>query len=202
MKTRSLFAALCGALALLAAGSSRAAPVTLAFSSTGTAVHEYFVDDPNISALAQIQGRSGNWVVERGIEQWVTVASIWEASGPAVPECCTAEAHDFVFNLTVAGITQALTARVQAREVANDQYQFDTLATPGLLFDLGDIGLLSVRLVTGAGQIRANQPFYEAGLMYATAQFVEPPLAVPLPGTLVLALPALLLLALQRRGRG
>jgi hypothetical protein len=192
-------AALCGALALLSTATSRAAPVTLAFSSSSTAVHEYFALDPAISALAQVRGRSGSWAVDTVGETRVTLASLWLASGPAVPECCTAEAHDFVFDLTVAGVTQALTARVQAMEVANDQYQFDLLAAPDWLFDLGGIGTLRLRLVTGAGQMPANQPFYESGYLYAMAQWVDTPHAVPLPGTLALVLPGLVALGLCRR---
>lgn len=192
---------LCACLALLAAGASRAEPVTLAFSSTGTAVHEYFVDDPVISALAQIRGTSGSWALDRDTARTVTVAGLWLGTGAAVPECCATEAHDFVFDLTVGGITQALTARVQAREISNDQYQFDILATPEVLFDLGGLGVLSLQLATGAGQIGYGQPLYESGTVRAVAQFVDRPSAVPLPGTLALVLAALPLLALQRRGR-
>jgi hypothetical protein len=195
-------AALCGSLALLATAGGQAAPVAVAFSAGSSAVHEYFVADPTISAQAQVQGYEGSWNLDTGVAKRVTVGGVWLGTGPAVPGCCAAEAHDLVFDLTVGGITQAMTARVQATEISNDQYQFDFLTTPSLLFDLSGSGAgwLSVRLSTNPIQLLANTGLYEAVTLFAMAEFVDAPQGVPLPGTLVLVLLGLTALGCSRRG--
>jgi len=186
-------------LLLVAAATARAEVVTLNHSSTTTARHEYFLTDPVVSAEAQVVGSSGSWALQRGVSQGLNIADLRLGTGPAVETCCYAEVHDFVFGLTVGGITQQITAAVKATEIANDQYQFDVLDRPGVVFDLGSLGLLTVDVRSFALQMRANIPLYHVTYVFADVLLSERPQAVPLPATLALAALGLVLLSVQRQ---
>ncbi len=192
---------LASSLLALAAATAHAEPVTLGYSSTSTARHELFVDDPVVTAEVQIRGSSGSWSLQRGVSKRVTLADVFLSTGPAVAACCQAEVHDFVFGLKVAGITQQMTAAVRMTEIANDQYQFDMLDRPEVFFDLGSLGVLSVDVWSFAFQLRANNPFYNASYVFADVRLSERLQAVPLPATLALASLGLVMLNLQRTRR-
>ena len=183
-----------------AAGVCSAGPVVLNYAITAAPLQEYFVDDPVVSGTIGFEAASGSWSLMRDEPTTVLTTRMLSGTGPAVVGCCQTDVHDFILDFTVAGLTRQITARVQMREISNNQYQVDLLDTPAAEFDLGAIGTLTLDLISYAFQPQANTPNYPSFTMRATALLGDPAQAVPLPGSLpLMALGLAGVLALRRR---
>jgi len=191
-----------GFTGLWLAAACQAAPVTLAWSASSTAVHEYFVSDPTIAAWVQLAGGSGSWALEPGTAANVSLGEWIVGTGAPVPECCATEVFDFQQQVTVAGVTATLTTRAQAKEIANNQYQFNLLDSPETLFDLGAMGVLHLSVQPAAFQALANSPFGGGGPHGLVARLEVPTAGVPEPTSLALAVLALAVAAQGTRRQG
>lgn len=188
------------------AGPLNAAPVTLSYASTGSAVHTFFEGQP-LESKVQLTARSGSLTLEPdAAPAWFELADVYVGTGAADPGSGTSEKAELDFQVTIQGVTKDATVVVQLTEILNDQYQFSVLDSPTLRFDLGGLGLLTLDFYTYSNQWPANDPFdpspfsrhtYLPGLASITGTSV----AVPTPGSLALAMPALALLAASRRRR-
>jgi hypothetical protein len=186
--TNALAFALRGAvplmLATLATMPAQAAPVLLNVSNSGSPSQSYFGSPPDPWATVAIEASSEAWSLVSGVAKQVRYGWTSNETGPT-GGCCTAQTRSFAFGLSVAGVTQQISVDIQAMQVNNDQFQFDTLDRPDVFLDLGSIGRLRLDFLPSASQMPANLGGGVA--LFARATLTAPAQAVPVAGSLWLA---------------
>ena len=183
-------------LAALATLQAQAAPVVLNVSNAGAATQTYFGSAPQPWASVAIESSTETWSLNPGVAQRVRYGWTFNLTGPS-GGCCTAQTRSFAFGLTIAGVTQQISVDIQAMQVNNGQFQFDTLDRPDVVFDLGSTGLLRLDFLPTANQMLADLGGGVA--LLARAQLTAPVQAVPVPGSLWLAGLGLALMAVPSR---
>lgn len=171
-------------LAALATMPAQAAPVLLNVSNSGSPSQSYFGSPPDPWATVGIEASSEAWSLVSGVARQVRYGWTFNETGPT-GGCCTAQTRSFAFGLSVAGVTQQISIDIQAMQVNNDQFQFDTLDRPDVFFDLGNIGQLRLDFLPSANQMLANLGGGVA--LFARATLTAPAQAVSVPGSLWLA---------------
>lgn len=183
-------------LATLATMQAQAAPVVLNVSNAGSPTQTYFGSAPQPWAKVAIEASTEAWSLNPGVAQRVRYGWTFNETGPT-GGCCTAQTRSFAFDLTIAGVTQQVSVDIQAMQVNNDQFQFDTLDRPDVFFDLGNVGRLRLDFLPSASQMLANLGGGVA--LFARAELTAPVQAVPVPGSLWLAGLGLALMAVPAR---
>ena len=183
-------------LASLAVMQAQAAPVLLTVSNSGSPTQTYFGSPPQPWATTAIEASSEEWSLDPGVAKRVRYGWTSHTTGPT-GGCCTAQTRSFAFGLTIAGVTQQISVDIQAMQVNNGQFQFDTLDRPDVVFDLGSTGLLRLDFLPTANQMLADLGGGVA--LLARAQLTAPVQAVPVPGSLWLAGLGLALMAVPSR---
>jgi hypothetical protein len=179
--------------------AAQAAPVVVQAITSGSPTQSYFGAAPEPWATVALDAGGSTWSLDLGVAKQVRYGWTTNYTGPT-GGCCTAQTRSFAFDLSISGVTQHLDIDIQAMQVNNGQFQFDTLDRADAFFDLGALGSLRLDFVASANQMLANLGGGVA--LFAMATLTAPVQGVPAPGSLWLAGLGLALMTLPRQRQG